>query len=189
MTTYNRTKIIATVGPASSSEKILEEMIKDGVDIFRINFSHGSYDDLRKVIFSVRKLNKKLDSNIGILADLQGPKIRIGKIKDNSIQLKEGKEILFTSHDGLGDETRLHVPYVHFAKDVAIGDSVLINDGKFLLKVVETNKKDTVKAKIIAGGELTSNKGVNLQNTKISLTCLTEKDLKDWDFAVEKDVE
>src|ERR1051325_9854683 len=164
MIKHNKTKIVATVGPASSSEKILKRMIEEGVDIFRINFSHGSYDDVKKIISHIPALNKKMNTNIGILADLQGPKIRIGKVKDNAIELKEGKEILFTSHDGLGDEKRLHVPYVHFAKDVAVGDSVLINDGKFLLEVINTNKKDTVKAKIIAGGELSSNKGVNLPN-------------------------
>ncbi|MBI3500539.1 MAG: pyruvate kinase [Bacteroidetes bacterium] len=189
MIKHNKTKIVATVGPASSSETVLKRMIEEGVDIFRINFSHGSYGDVKKIISHIRALNKKMNTNIGILADLQGPKIRIGKVKNDNVLLKEGKEVVFTSYDGLGDEKRLHVPYVHFAKDVAVGDSILINDGKFLLEVVGTNKKDKVKAKIITGGELSSNKGVNLPNTKISLPCLTEKDLKDLDFALENDVE
>jgi len=189
MIKYNKTKIIATVGPASAPEKILGKMITEGVDLFRINFSHGSYKEIKEIILSIRKLNKKLKTNIGILADLQGPKIRIGKVKNNSIQLKEGKLISFTSKECIGDESKLFITYKHFPADVSIGDSILINDGKFLLKVVSTNSKDLVTAKIIEGGELTSNKGVNLPNTKISLPCLTEKDLQDLDFALENNVE
>ena len=189
MIKQNKTKIIATVGPASAPEKILERMIKGGVDIFRINFSHGSYEDVKKVILSIRKVNKKLNTNIGILADLQGPKIRIGKVKNNSVQLVPGKVISFTGKECVGDESKLYITYKHFPADVAPGEQILINDGKFLLEVISTNKKDLVKAKVIQGGELTSNKGVNLPNTKISLPCLTEKDLKDLDFALENGVE
>ena len=189
MIKYNKTKIIATVGPASAPEKILEKMIKGGVDLFRINFSHGSYEDVKKVITSIRKLNKKLNTNIGILADLQGPKIRIGKVKNNAIVLKEGATISFTNKECIGDESKLYINYKHFPSDVSIGEHVLINDGKFLLKVIETNSKDLVKAKIIQGGLLSSNKGVNLPNTKISLPCLTEKDIKDLNFALEHNVE
>ena len=184
-----KTKIIATIGPASSPEKILEKMIKGGVDIFRINFSHGSYEDVEKVITSIRFLNTKLNTNIGILADLQGPKIRIGKVENNSIFLKTGAKILLTSKECMGSNEKLYINYKHFAADVSAGDKVLINDGKFLLKVISTNKKDLVTAKIIQGGELSSNKGVNLPNTKISLPCLTNKDLKDLDFALENNVE
>src|ERR1035437_1181981 len=189
MIKYNKTKIIATVGPASSSGIILEDMIRGGVDLFRINFSHGTYEEAKKIILSIRLLNKKLKTNIGILADLQGPKIRIGKVKDNGIQLKTGKTILFTSKECLGDESKLYINYIHFPADVSIGDNILINDGKFLLKVTGTNKKDFVKAKIIQGGLLSSNKGVNLPNTKISLPSLTEKDLWDLDFALANNVE
>ena len=189
MIKYNKTKIIATVGPASYSENILEEMIKEGVDIFRINFSHGSYDEVKKIITSIRKLNQKLNTAIGILADLQGPKIRIGEVKNNSIQLKEGKTISFTSKECVGNESKLYINYKHFPSDVSAGEQILINDGKFLLEIISTNKKDTVKAKVIQGGILSSNKGVNLPNTKISLPCLTEKDLKDLDFALENNVE
>lgn len=185
----NKTKIIATVGPASSPENILEKMIKAGVDIFRINFSHGSYEEVKKVILSIRALNTKLTTNIGILADLQGPKIRIGKVKDNGIILKEGATILFTSKECIGDESKLYINYQHFPLDVSVGDHILINDGKFLLKVTGTNSKDLVQAEILQGGLLTSNKGVNLPNTKISLPCLTEKDREDLDFALENNVE
>ena len=189
MIKYNKTKIIATVGPSSSSEKILEQMIRGGVDLFRVNFSHGSYDEVKKIISSIRLLNKKLKTSIGILADLQGPKIRIGKVKNNSIQLVEGKTISFTNKECIGDESKLYINYAHFPADVSVGDSILINDGKFLLKVTATNKKDSVKAKIIQGGLLSSNKGVNLPNTKISLPCLTKKDLNDLDFALANNVE
>ncbi len=189
MTINKKTKIIATVGPASAPKKILEKMIKAGVDIFRINFSHGSYDEIKKVILSIRSLNKKHKTNIGILADLQGPKIRIGKVKNNSVLLKEGKTITFTSKECIGDETKLYINYEHFPADVSVGDHVLINDGKFLLKVTATNKKDSVKALIIQGGDLSSNKGVNLPNTKISLPCLTKKDYKDLNFALDNNVE
>ncbi|HEY4800141.1 MAG TPA: pyruvate kinase [Bacteroidia bacterium] len=184
-----KTKIIATVGPACSDEHILEKMIEKGVNIFRINFSHGSYEDVKKIIWSIRSLNKKLKTNIGILADLQGPKIRIGKVQNNSVLLENGKKISITTNECLGDAKQLHLTYKHFPKDVAIGEQILINDGKILLEVTATNKKDTVTAKIIQGGELSSNKGVNLPNTKISLPCLTAKDLKDLDFALENNVE
>lgn len=189
MIKYNKTKIIATVGPASSSEKILEKMIRGGVDVFRINFSHGSYDDMKKIISSIRKLNKKLNTNIGILADLQGPKIRIGKVKNSRIELKEGKTISIVTKECMGDEARLCINYTHFPSDVSAGEQIRINDGKFLLEVISTNKKDLVKAKIIYGGMLSSNKGVNLPDTKISLPCLTEKDSKDLNFALEHEVE
>ena len=189
MIKHHKTKIIATVGPASSDEKILDKMIKNGVDIFRINFSHGSYTDVKKIIHSIRAINKKLNTNIGILADLQGPKIRIGKVRDNSVLLKPGEIISFTTKECIGDESQLYINYQHFPLDVSIGDKILINDGKFLLEVTSTNKKNLVKAKIIQGGELSSNKGVNLPNTKISLPCLTEKDHKDLAFALDNNVE
>jgi pyruvate kinase len=189
MPAFNKTKIIATLGPASYSEKILERMIKAGTDVFRINFSHGSYEEIQKVIHSIRALNKKLHTNICILADLQGPKIRIGKVKNNNILLQEEKMISLTTKECPGDESRLHINYKHFPLDVSVGSHILIDDGKFLLTVISTNKKDTVKAKIIRGGELSSNKGINLPNTKISLPCLTEKDLQDLDFALENEVE
>lgn len=189
MIKFNKTKIVATVGPASSSEKVLEKMIKGGVDIFRINFSHGSYEDVKKVISTIRRLNKKLHTCIGILADLQGPKIRIGKVKDNSVKLKPGASIVLTTRECLGDEKMLFINYKHFPLDVSPGEQILINDGKFLLEVMSTNKKDRVVAKILQGGDLSSNKGVNLPDTRISLPCLTPKDIKDLEFALDNEVE
>ena len=189
MNAFNKTKIIATVGPASSSEAMLRQMIEAGVNIFRVNFSHGTYDEIHAIITAIRNLNRRMNVNIGILADLQGPKIRIGKVKNNSVHLVEGKNILFTGKECIGDASRLYITYRHFPADVTPGEKILINDGKFLLEVISTNRKDEVKAKILQGGVLTSNKGVNLPNTRISLPCLTEKDLRDLEFALENNVE
>ena len=187
--TFNKTKIVATMGPASSPPDVLEAMIKAGVDICRINFSHGSYDDVKNVIKTIRGINKKLNTHIGILADLQGPKLRIGEVENNSVEIKDCDEITITTEKCIGNAKKVYITYPQFPKDVAVGDSVLIDDGKLLLKVISTNRKDEVKATIIHGGTLSSKKGINLPNTKISLPCLTEKDLQDLDFALENDVE
>jgi pyruvate kinase len=186
---YNKTKIVATMGPASSPPEVLEQMIKAGVDICRINFSHGNYDDVKKVIGTIRDINKKFKSNIGILADLQGPKLRIGDVENNGVELVNGKEITITTEKCLGTADRVYITYPVFPNDVAVGDKVLIDDGKILLEVTSTNRKNEVKANVISGGILSSRKGVNLPNTRISLPCLTEKDLKDLDFALQNDVE
>jgi len=177
------------MGPASSPPEVLEEMIKAGLNICRINFSHGSYDDVKSTIATIRSLNKKLKTNVGILADLQGPKLRIGEVENNSVELVVGNEITITTTKCIGTNERIYITYPQFPRDVAVGDNVLIDDGKLLLKVLETNRKDEVRAKIIYGGNLSSKKGVNLPNTKISLPCLTEKDLQDLDFALENDIE
>ena len=186
---YNKTKIVATMGPASTPPEVLEEMIKAGVDICRINFSHGNYDDVKNAIQTIRSINKKLKTNVGILADLQGPKLRIGEVERNSVELINGNEIIFTTEKCIGTANKVYITYPQFPKDVAVGDAVLIDDGKLLLEVVSTNKKNEVKAKIVSGGVLSSKKGVNLPNTKISLPCLTEKDIADLDFALENEVE
>jgi len=186
---YNKTKIVATMGPATASREVLEEMIKAGVDICRLNFSHGNYDDVLNAITNIRAINKKLKTNVGMLADLQGPKLRIGEVENNSVELLNGEEITITTEKMVGTSKKIYITYQEFPKDVAVGDSVLIDDGKLMLKVTATNRKDEVKATIIHGGSLSSKKGVNLPNTKISLPCLTEKDLQDLDFALEHEVE
>ncbi|MEO6902105.1 MAG: pyruvate kinase [Bacteroidia bacterium] len=179
-----RTKIVATLGPASSSLEVLEKMIIAGVDVCRINFSHGSYENVVEQIKNIRIINKKLGTNTAILADLQGPKLRIGSVENNSVTLVAGKDIIITTKECLGTADRVYITYPEFPKDVKVGESILIDDGKLLLTVSATNKEDEVKAKIMHGGILSSKKGVNLPNTKISLPCLTEKDLKDLDFAL-----
>ncbi len=185
--TFNKTKIVATMGPATADIAVLEEMFLAGLDICRINFSHGDYDAVKKTVDNIRALNEKLNRHIGILGDLQGPKLRIGTVKNNAVELINGKEITITTKECEGDENRVYITYPQFPQDVKEGELVLIDDGKIHLKVISTNGKDEVFAKIISGGTLSSKKGVNLPNTKISLPCLTIKDLRDLDFALEND--
>ncbi len=184
-----RTKIVVTLGPASSSAKVIEEMIKAGANVCRINFSHGSYENALEQIKNIRASNKKLGTHVAILADLQGPKLRIGVVENNGIELIAGKEIIITTNECVGTSERIYITYPQFPNDVKVGENILIDDGKLLLTVLETNGKDEVKAIISHGGILSSKKGVNLPNTKISLPCLTEKDLKDLDFALTQNVD
>ena len=184
-----KTKIIATLGPATETSKILEEMIMEGVDVFRINFSHSNYSEAENKISLIRKLSEKHKINISILADLQGPKLRIGKIKENS-NVKKNDVVTFSSEKAfIGDSKKAYMNYQNFAKDVSVGEKVLLDDGKLIFKVIETDNKYIVKAKVIQGGGLSSNKGVNLPNTKISLPALTKKDKEDAIFAIRKKVD
>ena len=164
-------------------------MINAGADVCRINFSHGSYDVVLEQIKNIRAINKKLGTHTAILADLQGPKLRIGVVKDNGVELVAGKEVIITTVECEGTAERLYITYPQFPKDVKVGENILIDDGKLLLTVISTNGKDEVKAVVSHGGILSSKKGVNLPNTKISLPCLTEKDLKDLDFALTQRVD
>lgn len=184
-----RTKIVATLGPASSSAEVIEEMIKAGADVCRINFSHGSYDNVLSQINTIRAINKKLGKHTAILADLQGPKLRIGVVENNGVELVAGREVVITTIECVGTAERLYITYPQFPRDVKVGENILIDDGKLLLTVISTNGKDEVKAVVGHGGILSSKKGVNLPNTKISLPCLTEKDLKDLDFALTNKVD
>lgn len=184
-----RTKIVATLGPASSSAEVIEGMIKAGADVCRINFSHGSYDNVLQQINTIREINKKLGTHTAILADLQGPKLRIGVVENNGVELVAGKEIIITTQECVGTAERVYITYPQFPKDVKVGENILIDDGKLLLETVSTNGIDEVKAVIKHGGILSSKKGVNLPNTKVSLPCLTEKDLKDLDFALTNHVD
>lgn len=187
MSDFNRTKIVATMGPATADISVLEALFIEGLDICRINFSHGDYDAVRQMIGNIRTLNKKLNRHVGILGDLQGPKLRIGKVKNNEVMLVSGAEITITTSEMEGDEKQVYITYPQFPQDVKVGETVLIDDGKLHLKVLSTNGKDAVRCLITVGGVLSSKKGVNLPNTKISLPCLTPKDLKDLDFALEQD--
>ncbi len=191
---YNRTKIVATIGPASSSYEALKEMAEAGMNICRLNFSHGAHEVHKEVVDNIRKLNTEKSYNIGIIADLQGPKIRIGMMEKNSagadeIDLVTGDEITFTTKECVGTKEKLYITYQSFPADVKVEDKILINDGKIALRVLETDRVSEVKALVTHGGILSSKKGVNLPNTKISLPCLTEKDKKDLEFALSQDVE
>lgn len=185
----SQTKVIATIGPASSEKEILKKMFHEGVDVCRLNFSHGTHEEHLKVINNILELNQELNTNVAILADLQGPKIRIGEVENNKIELKEFAEVLFVTEKCLGTAQKLYISYNEFPRDVNVGNSILLDDGKIKLEVIDTNKKDIVKAKVIYGGFLSSKKGVNLPNTKISLPSLTEKDITDANFALDNNVD
>jgi len=183
-----KTKIIATVGPACQSVKVLTDLVKEGVDVFRLNFSHGSHDDHAATIKNIHAINKKLGTNVAILADLQGPKIRVGKIDtpDGKMPLKKDSTLIFSTNES--DAKSIYISYQEFPKDVNVGDKVLIDDGKIELEVIETNAKDKVKLKVCNDGVLSSNKGVNLPDTIVSLPSLTDKDSKDLDFMLTQEV-
>jgi len=185
---FNKTKIIATLGPATSDIDMMYELIKAGVNVFRINFSHSSHEDAEKLIQNVRSLNEKHDLNVALLADLQGPKLRIGNVEEGAV-LAPGDILTFTNTKKEGNAKEVYMNYQLFPKDVKKGERILLDDGKLVLEITETNSQDTVKAKVIQGGPLKSKKGVNLPNTKISLPCLTEKDLADLKVALKHEVE
>jgi pyruvate kinase len=181
---YNKTKIIATIGPASSSPEVLEQLIIAGVDVCRLNFSHGDYTEYERIVKDIRAINQKLGHHTAVLFDLQGPKLRIGDVTDNRVVLEKGKEVILTTNKCMGTAQRLYINYKQFPADATVDEVVLIDDGKIHLRVLETNYKDEVKAMVVVGGVVSSRKGINLPNTKISLPCLSEKDLQDLDFAL-----
>ena len=185
----SQTKIVATLGPATSTKVILNQLIQEGVDVFRLNFSHSSQQEHLKMINLIKELNKELKNHVAILADLQGPKLRVGEIENNRIDLIEGDTITFVNQKCIGIKAAIYMSYHEFSQDVNVGEFILIDDGKIKLEVVETNKKDTVKARVIYGGPLSSKKGVNLPNTKVSLPCLTDEDISNASFALENDVD
>ena len=189
MIIYNKTKIVATIGPASSSYEILKNMIQAGVDVCRLNLSHGDEGLQKDVINIIRKINKELNTTVSILVDLQGPKIRIGEVEDNLIVLENNTEVVFSTEECIGNKNRLCINYLQFPSDVAIGDKILLDDGKIVLNVTGTNRKDEVIACVESGGNLSSRKGVNLPKTKVSLPSLTPKDLLDLKFALDQDVD
>ena len=185
----SRTKIIATIGPASNNPETLRKMIIEGLDVCRLNFSHGTHQDHEMTIGIIRQLNKELNTEVATLADLQGPKLRIGEVENNQILLNENDTIRFVSEPCLGTSEKIYMSYTRFPLDVMPGEIVLIDDGKIKLEVVSTNRKDTVTLRVVSGGILSSKKGVNLPNTKISLPSLTEKDLLDVEFALKHDIQ
>ncbi len=180
--TRQKTKIVATVGPACRSKDKLQELIHAGVDIFRLNFSHSTHEDHEEVFHRIKALNKELGTHVGVLADLQGPKLRVGKVQEGGIPLEPGQIITFTNEECLGSAERVYMSYKQFAQDVEAGERVMCDDGKLVFEVVETDGIGVVKMKTLYGGILNSNKGVNLPDTKISLPSLTTKDKIDLDF-------
>lgn len=185
----SKTKIIVTVGPASSSEEKLQSLIESGVDAFRLNFSHGNYIEHELVIQRIRKLNADLNTHIAILADLQGPKIRLGELEKEGVIISDGDEIIFTNKECKGSSKKVHISYPGLPGDVKKGDTILIDDGKLKFEVKSSNKKTDIIAKTIHGGLLFSRKGVNLPDTKISIPSLTEKDIQDVHFILDHDLD
>ncbi len=177
------------MGPASAKKDVLSAMIKAGVNICRLNFSHGKAQDHKAVIDLIREINEELKTNVGILADLQGPKIRIGLVKDGGIHLVNGSRINMTTHECIGDDDRIYITYETFPQDVKPNEIILLDDGKIQMRVIETNKTDTVVCEVVHGGILTSRKGVNLPNTKVSIPSLTPEDKDNLKLALEWDVD
>src|SRR5665213_214888 len=184
-----RTKIVATVGPACDNYDSMVELVKAGVNVFRLNFSHGSHEDKARIIEIIKKINVTLPFNIAILADLQGPKLRVGEIENNALEINPGDKLTFTNTKCIGTKKEIYVSYTDLYKDVVPGNLIMIDDGK--LEVVVTNilPNNNVEVTAVIGGILSSKKGLNLPDTKISLPALTEKDLKDLDFIIDQDVD
>ena len=184
-----KTKIVATLGPATNDKKVLKAMIEAGANVFRINFSHADYNDVKKRIKMIRELGDELGISTAILADLQGPKLRVGVMKEEVV-VKPGDKIDFcTGKEFEGTKNKVYMNYEKFPADVNAGERILLDDGKLIFEVLETNGKDKVATKVIQGGPLRSKKGVNLPNTKISLPALTAKDKEDAIFAISQEVD
>ena len=184
-----KTKIVATLGPASSSREVLRDMMLSGMDVCRLNFSHGSYDFYADVIATIRSLNEELGTFTAILADLQGPKLRVGAMANGAIELNAGDLLTITTEEVAGRPGLVSTSYQQFPQDVKKGELVLLDDGKLRLEVVGTDGRTEVTTRVLHGGTLSANKGINLPNTRVSLPCLTEKDRADLDFALMHDVD
>jgi pyruvate kinase len=189
MSTNKKTKIVATLGPACSTREVLKDMIEAGVNVFRVNFSHADYSDVKAKIDLIRGLNDEFGYTAAILGDLQGPKLRVGVMNEEVI-VNPGDIITFqTAEDVPGTKERVYMNYKEFPNDVNPGENILLDDGKLMFEVISTNRTSEVVAKVIQGGPLKSKKGVNLPNTKVSLPALTEKDIRDAIFAIEQKVD
>lgn len=184
-----KTKIVATIGPASAPKEVLRQMMLNGMDVCRLNFSHGNYAFYSELIRTIRELNAELGLSTAILADLQGPKMRVGEMEDGPIDLVNGSELVITTEPVKGRSGIVSTGYVQFPGDVKAGEIVLLDDGKLRLEVVATDGRTRVTTRVVHGGPLSANKGLNLPNTRISLPCLTDKDKEDLAFALEQDVD
>ena len=184
MPTNKKTKIVATLGPACSTKQVLKDMIDAGVNVFRVNFSHADYADVQEKIEIIRGLNDEFAYTTAILADLQGPKLRVGVMKEDVI-VSNGDLITFQTAENVpGNAERVYMNYKEFPRDVNPGERILLDDGKLIFEAVETNRTTEVICRVVQGGPLKSKKGVNLPNTKVSLPALTPKDIEDAIFAI-----
>ncbi len=182
------TKILATIGPASATKEQLAKLIDAGADAFRINFSHGSHAEHKERVKVIRQLEKEKGRYISILADLQGPKLRVGKFKENQVLLKEGQTFILDMNEEDGDETRVNLPHKEIFAAIKPGDDLLVNDGYIVLTVLECTKKSAV-TKVKIGGIISSHKGVNLPNTQLPISAITPKDKEDLKFALKLGVD
>src|SRR6195952_6168705 len=185
----HRTKIVATVGPACDTYDKLLDLVRAGVNVFRLNFSHGAHEDKARIIEHIRKINLTEPYNIAILGDLQGPKLRVGEIENGSIDVAAGDILTFTNVKVVGNKDRIYVSYPNLHSDVRVGNTIMIDDGKLEVKVVEVTENNDVKVEVTLGGVLSSKKGINLPDTKISLPALTEKDLAELEFIIEQQLD
>ena len=185
----HKTKIIATVGPASNTYEKLLALVQEGVNVFRLNFSHGTHEQHQSVIEHIKAINSTFPFNIAILADLQGPKLRVGEIENNGLDLVKGDEFYFSNEKTIGTLANIYISYPNFHMDVKIGEKILLDDGKIEVLVKEITQENKVKVEVLTSGLLSSKKGVNLPDTKISLPSLSEKDLRDLDFIISQDID
>ena len=185
---FNKTKIIATIGPASNTKEKILELAREGVDVFRLNFSHGTHEQHQEVIDYIREINQEQQLHLCCLQDLQGPKIRIGMVENNGVELTEGQDFCITIEETIGTSQKVSTVYQYLPKDVKIGETILLDDGKIELKVVNKDAQN-VYTKVVHGGILKSKKGMNLPQTDVSSPSLTEKDTQDLIFGLENDLE
>lgn len=185
----SHTKVIATIGPATRSREVLEKLFHEGVDVCRLNLSHDTHKEHLKNIRLIRQLNEELGTHVAVMADLQGPKLRIGTMENGEVILEEGQKFSFVTQPCTGTVSRAFISYPRLPEDVTPGEMILVDDGKLIFRVESTNGKDRVETKVVAGGPLCDRKGVNLPNTKVTLPSLTEKDKKDARFALDNQVD
>ncbi len=188
--TFHKTKIVATVGPACDTYDKLLELVKAGVNVFRLNFSHGTHEDKAKIIEHIRTINKKEPYNIAILGDLQGPKLRVGEIENGALKIEPGDILTFTSKEKvIGNKERIYISYPNLHNDVKVGENIMIDDGKLEVVVTEIQSSGDIKVRVTYGGMLLPKKGVNLPDTAISLPSMTPKDFEDFEFIVKNDLD
>jgi len=186
---HHKTKVVATIGPACETYDQLKNLVIAGVNVFRLNFSHGSHEDKKKIIDNIRNINKELNCTIAILGDLQGPKLRVGEIENNSLDVKVGDILTLTNEKCVGTIEKIYVSYPNLAGDVLVGNTIMIDDGKIELKVLSIEANGDVKVTVSLGGIISSKKGLNLPDTKISLPAMTEKDLEDVQFIMKEELD
>ncbi|MFY0607727.1 MAG: pyruvate kinase [Cyclobacteriaceae bacterium] len=183
-----KTKIVATIGPASRNKEVLKELIHAGANVFRLNFSHGSHEDHKETIQMVRELNDELGTNIALLQDLQGPKIRVGQVQDGGVPITPGQKLIITTKDMMGTSEKVSTVYEGIVNDVKPGDSILVDDGNIELKTISVSG-DEVLTEVVHGELLKSRKGINLPNSNVSAPSMTEKDIEDLEFAFQFNLE